>query len=268
MKTLLTIGTSHVESGHDYLDTKRIFRAEDKLDPEQIKDYFYKTWPGHLQTNLDNTRVINLGVSGHGLDYIITRTRLAIDHFNPDTIILEYPTPYRYTIAGDVEFKDYGNVLYNISHVFSDSEFHWCDNINNQIVLNPNVNKKYKRFNQEWLEYYGILDLTNHQQKFTLLCDYIINKGINLLCFSINSDGTRNVFNMIDEIMNISIPDYLRKYFIHDKNNNLITHLQGYTIDKDKWIFSTDGRGHAGPITERWWVDEIFLPNLARSSIG
>lgn len=95
--------------------------------------------------------------------------------------------------------------------------------------------------------------MTNHQQKFTLLCDYIINKGINLLCFSVNSDGTRNVFNMIDEIMNISIPDYLRKYFIHDKN---------------KWIFSTDGRGHAGPIIEQWWVDEIFLPNLARSSIG
>lgn len=256
MKTLLTIGTSHVESGHDFLDIKN-HMSHDPIDQRvyQPVDLFFKTWPGYLQSKLKDTTVVNLGVTGHGLDYIISRTYAAIDFFKPDTIILEFPSITRYTLTNDhLPYNPIDpHLIYSLSHIQTEHEHHWCKELWMRHCLTAGrITGKNLKFHNQLLENIDEYSFINHLTKFKILCYYIQSFGIQLHTFKFNGDS----FSIGKMHTNFNLDT-------HVVQNN----LQHVLTVNDAWEESTDGSGHAGWNTERWMVDNIFLPALEKKTL-
>jgi hypothetical protein len=253
MKTLLTIGTSHVESGYDFIDIKF------NMDHHAPHELFFKTWPGYLQTKLTDTRVINLGVSGHGIDWIIARTHIAIDHYKPDIIILEFPSITRFSMTNDkypyVANSEFG--IHNISHVQTQDEYYRNQEIGCRHVLTAGIikSKSERAFHRTWLENIDEFTFINHLYKFRMLCDYVEQKGIQLHSFTINGDNF--LLDNFKEKVNIDIPTH-----VHTRN------IQGIIEDMNAWTFSKDGSGHAGWESEKWMVDNIFVPSINKMELS
>ena len=253
MKTLLTIGTSHVESGWDFLDIKH------NMHRYKSSDLFFKTWPGYLQTKLTDTRVVNLGVSGFGIDWIIPRTYVALEYYKPDTIILEFPSITRFTLTNEnypyVE-KNLGDI-YNISHVHTEDEHYYNEEIGHRLTLTAGrvENRSLRKFHQTFLENIDQFSYINHLYKFRMLCDYIKQKGIQLHSFKFNSDSF--MVDNFDNKINTNI-----KTHMHSRN------IQGILEDMNAWTPSIDGSGHAGWKSEKWMVDNIFLPSLNKLQLS
>ena len=228
MKTLLTIGTSHTQSGFDFVDKK------------EEPDYFFKTWPGYLEQRL-GTRVINLGVAGHGIDSIISRTWFAIDLYNPDCIILEYPSVSRFSLSSDI-FIDYEkHPLYNISHIVSSEENHWCQNVVNRKILTPSSKKT--KFMLEWMSHIDEMTYINHSLKFKTLRDYIRYKQIKVHYF-IFSGNYKDALN--DEWCM-----YPRRVY-------------DLLVENNVWLPSSDGTNHMSWETEKWFVDNFIIKELKK----
>lgn len=247
MKKLLTIGTSHVESGHDFINLKENMGRH---DPSEL---FFKTWPGYLQTKLTDTKVYNLGVSGHGLDFIISRTYSAIDYYTPDSIILELPSITRFTITNDDYPYTVGTPhdIYSLSHIQSDDEFYWCRQLYKRAVMTAGIqpaDKNYSRFHQEWLENIDEYVFINHLTKFKMLCHYIQSQGIELHTFRVNGDA----FQIDDLHIDFTVDTDV----IEGKS------MQSFLERNGVWEYSIDGTGHAGWNTEQWMVDNIFAPAI------
>jgi hypothetical protein len=253
MKTLLTIGTSHVESGWDFNDIRH------NMSQYAPHELFFKTWPGYLQTKLTDTRVINLGVRGHGIDWIIARTHIAIDHYKPDIIILELPSITRFSMTNEeypyVANSEFG--IYNISHVQTQDEYYWNQEIGSRYVLTAGVvkGKSQKVFHRTWLENIDQFTFINHFYKFRMLCDYIEQKGIQLHSFKFNGDSF--VLDNFTEKVNIDIPTH-----VHTRN------IQNIIEKMNAWTFSKDGTGHAGWESEKWMVDNIFVPSVNKMELS
>jgi hypothetical protein len=250
LKTLLTIGTSHVESGHDFLDIRNHMQA-DPVDARvyQPADLFFKTWPGYLQTQLKDTRVVNLGVSGHGLDYVIPRTYAAIDFFKPDTIILEFPSITRFTMANhDKPYKPQQHLIYSLSHIQTEDKYHHCEEIQKRRCLTAGVvGKQHRGFHKQWLDQIDEFSYINHLYKFKMLCSYIQSHDIELHTFSFNGDGF--------DIGEMHTDFHIDTHVTQEK-------LQSVFESNGVWEWSLDGSGHAGWNTERWMVANLFLPVL------
>lgn len=248
MKTLLTIGTSHVESGHDFLDIKNHLSA-DPIDRRiyQPADLFFKTWPGYLQSKLEDVTVVNLGVTGHGLDYIVSRTHAAIDYFKPDTIILEFPSITRYTLTSeDYPFKPKDpHDIFSLSHIQTEHEHYWCDELQFRTCLT--AGRTASKFHKEWLENIDEYSFINHLTKFKMLCHYIQSHGIELHTFRFNGDAFSTNGFYVDLTVDTDV---------------IQGTMQSFLERNGVWEFSTDGSGHAGWSTERWMVDNVFLPVL------
>jgi len=253
MKTLLTIGTSHVESGYDFIDIK--FNM-DQYAPHEL---FFKTWPGYLQTKLTDTRVINLGVSGHGIDWIIARTHIAIDHYKPDIIVLEFPSITRFSMTNEeypyVANSEFG--IHNISHVQTQDEYYRNQEIGCRYVLTAGIikSKSQRAFHRTWLENIDEFTFINHLYKFRMLCDYVEQKGIQLHSFKFNGDSF--LLDNFKEKVDINIPTH-----VHTRN------IQGIIEDMNAWTFSKDGSGHAGWESEKWMVDNIFVPSINKMELS
>lgn len=253
MKTLLTIGTSHVESGWDFGDIRHNMT---QYAPHEL---FFKTWPGYLQTKLTDTRVINLGVSGHGIDWIIARTYIAIDYFNPDIIILEFPSITRFSMTNEkypyVTNSEFG--IYDISHVQTQDEYYRNQEIGNRYVLTAGIvkGKSQKVFHRTWLENIDEFTFINHLYKFKMLCNYVEQKGIQLHSFAVNSDSF--VLDDFKKKVDTNIPTHVHK-----------RDIQGIIEQMNAWTMSKDGSGHAGWKSEKWMVDNIFVPSINKMKLS
>jgi len=263
--TILTIGTSHVQSGHDSpalaqqlrsQSTQQWKRTGDSLvRNSDVQALFDCTWPGYLQQCIPNSSVINLGVSGVGIEGFWERTRLALDVYKPDAVVLEVPSVTRYTIWPET-MDQYSSPLHNITHIHTREHFHHCGNVLSSNTIFPESkshqfetdyfggNTSFTAWKQAWLRTVNPAKIQTHWNAYCVLQGFI-ERVAPVVPVLFNSDSS-----VLDSSIDSMVPTSVWSNLKQNKPGG-----PGY---------SADGSGHLDFASEQWWVDNILLEQVEK----
>ena len=265
MTTILTIGTSHVQSGHDSIPLAQQLRGTSvqqnrrtgcsTVRNSNVQALFDQTWPGYLEQCIPNSKVINLGVSGMGLEGYWERTKLALAEYKPDLVILELPSVTRYTVWPE-EFVEYPTPLQAISHIQTRTEFHFCENAASNNTIFPESqshpfetdyfgdNTSFVAWKRAWLRTVNPAKLQTHWNAYSVLKSFI-EQSTPVVSVLFNSDSS-TVDSSIDSAVPVSVWNILK------------------TQKPNGPTYSSDGSGHLSFESERWWVDNVLLNQVEK----
>jgi hypothetical protein len=263
--TILTIGTSHVQSGHDSIALTQQLRSTSIKQQQRtglstvrnsnVQALFDQTWPGYLEQCIPNSEVINLGVSGVGIEGFWERTIHALDEYTPDVVVLEIPSATRYTIWPEDPIE-YTTPLQTISHIHTRTEFHYCENVQPTNTIFPESqshryetdyfgdNTSFVEWKQAWLRTANPAKIQTHWNAYSVLQGFI-ERVAPVVPVLFNSDSST-----LDSSINKNVPRSVWQILKTQKPN-------GPT-------YSSDGSGHLSFESERWWVDNVLLNQVEK----